>query len=191
MSKHDIDIVRITPEHLTTDAAVAPAAAMLRGLVAAGAAIGWVDPPSIGEVADLLRAVAAEGHRGDASLVFACRGGDLAGLGYWRRYARPTHSPHADIEKVAVHPHCQGAGVGRKLMAELLASARDNAVEVLTLDVREDNTRAIALYESLGFSLYGRLERFVAVGAARYGKRFYAIDLRPGAVGSRPETVGS
>jgi GNAT superfamily N-acetyltransferase len=75
-----------------------------------------------------------------------------------RRYARPTHRPHADIEKVAVAASCQGRGIGRLLMAELVSAAR--------------------LYQSLGFAEYGRLAGFVAVGPARYDKIFYARDLR-------------
>jgi hypothetical protein len=63
-------------------------------------------------------------------------------------------------------------------MTELIEAAIEQQVEVLTLDLRADNTAAIELYESLGFDRYGRLERFVAVGEARYDKLFYALDLR-------------
>ena len=116
-------------------------------------------------------------------LVAATEDGRLLGLGYWRRYDRPTHRPHADVEKVAVDPDHQGRGLGRRLMTELVAAARDAHIEVLTLDQRGDNTRAAALYESLGFRLYGRLERFVAVGDQRWDKLFYALDLRDEALG--------
>ena len=68
-------------------------------------------------------------------------------------------------------------------MTELISAAIDCTVEVLTLDLRADNARAIALYESMGFQPYGRLERFVAVGAKRYDKLFYARDLRFGPAG--------
>jgi len=156
----------------------AQAATLLRGLVAGGAALGWVDPPEPGEVGGLLREVAAASAGGDASLIGAWIGTSLAGVGYWRRYARPTHRPHADIEKVAVAPHCQGRGIGRLLMTELVRSATQAGIEVLTLDFRGDNERAARLYQSLGFTEYGRLPRFVAVGPARYDKIFYARDLR-------------
>jgi len=63
-------------------------------------------------------------------------------------------------------------------MTELVAAARAARVEVLTLDLRGDNVAAAALYESLGFRRYGRLERFVAVGDDRWDKLFYALDLR-------------
>jgi ribosomal protein S18 acetylase RimI-like enzyme len=154
------------------------AAALLRGLVAGGAALGWVDPPDAGEVAALLRDVAAAGERGDACLTGVWIGPELAALGYWQRYARPTHRPHADVEKVAVAPDCQGRGVGRLLMTELIRSASRAGIEVLTLDFRGDNERAARLYQSLGFAEYGRLPRFVAVGTARYDKVLYARDLR-------------
>lgn len=154
------------------------ATAMLRRLVADGAALGWVDPPDLREVAGLLRDVAAAGEHGDAYLLAVWAGTGLAGLGYWQRYARPTNRPHADIQKVAVAPGWQGRGVGRLLMSELVSSAARAGIEVLTLDFRGDNERAARLYESLGFTEYGRLPRFVAVGSARYDKVFYARDLR-------------
>jgi ribosomal protein S18 acetylase RimI-like enzyme len=151
------------------------AADLLHRLVAGGGALGWVDPPSPDEVSRLLGGVAADA---DAALAVATIDGRLIGLGYWRRYERPTHRPHADIEKVAVDPGAQGRGVGRQLMTALIEAATRAGVEVLTLDLRGDNRRAAALYESLGFVRYGRLERFVAVGDQRWDKLFYALDLR-------------
>jgi ribosomal protein S18 acetylase RimI-like enzyme len=138
------------------------AVTLLQQLVADGAALGWLDPPPSDEVACLLREVASQ--RSDACLVAAWSGADLAGLGYWRRYTRPAHRPHADVEKVAVAPAYQGRGAGRLLMTELISAAVSAGIEVLTLDFRGDNERAARLYQSLGFTGYGRLPRFVAVG---------------------------
>jgi ribosomal protein S18 acetylase RimI-like enzyme len=160
-----------------TGAELADATTLLARLVAGGAALGWVDPPTSAEVTALLRDVWTAAP-GDAALAVATDDSRLAGLGYWRRYDRPTHRPHADVEKVAVAPDAQGRGVGRRLMTELIAAARSAGVEVLTLDLRGDNERAAGLYESLGFQRYGRLPRFVAVGDRRWDKLFYALDLR-------------
>jgi ribosomal protein S18 acetylase RimI-like enzyme len=157
------------------DGQVADAVGLLGRLVAGGAALGWVTPPSPAEVRELL---AGEWDGDEAALAVAVEDGRLVALGYWRRYARPTHRPHADVEKVAVDPAFQGRGLGRRLMTELIAAARAAGVEVLTLDLRGDNVPAAALYESLGFRRYGRLERFVAVGDDRWDKLFYALDLR-------------
>jgi ribosomal protein S18 acetylase RimI-like enzyme len=158
---------------------------LLRGLVADGAALGWVEPPGAGEIRELLDGLVAGIPGGDAAVALAVAftadgdvGEEVAGFGYWRRYRRPTHRPHADLEKLAVDPGRQGAGLGRALLSALIAAALDRQVEMLTLDLRGDNARAAALYRKLGFHQYGRLDNFVAVGAARYDTRLYALDLR-------------
>ena len=165
-------VMRVVGPGGLTERDVVDAAAMMRRLVAGGAALGWVEPPPVAEVGRLLSQVAADP---DAVLVLA-GDGPVTGLGYWRRYARPTHRPHADIEKVAADP--PGRGTGRQIMVALIESARAAGIEVLTLDLRGDNKVAQILYESLGFRQYGRLERFVAVGDERWDKLFYALDLR-------------
>lgn len=58
----------------------------------------------------------------------------------------------SDIQNVAVHPDAQGRGIGRALFADLLAHATGDTV---LLEVRTDNTPAIALYESTGFTRIG------------------------------------
>ncbi|MEY6567735.1 N-acetyltransferase family protein, partial [Streptomyces sp. PGLac3x] len=143
-----------------------------------GAAGGWVEPPSPDEVAELFAQVRAATRAGDGALRVAYLGERLVGLGYWLRYARPTHRPHADLEKLAVDAAAHGHGVGRALTAALVADARWAGVEVLTLDARGDNAGALHLYRSLGFTEYGRLPDFVAVGERRYDKVFCMLDLR-------------
>lgn len=154
----------------------AEAAGLFGRLVAAGAALAWLTPPPVDEVADLLRTVVAAGDR-DSGLVAGWLDGSLAGLGWWRRHQRPTWRRNASLERVAVAPEAQGRGVGRRLVAELMATAAAAGVETLTLDMRGDNTRAGRLYEALGFREYGRLTGFVAVGERRYDSVFYACPL--------------
>jgi len=161
-----------------SDEWVAEAADLLARLVRDGAALGWVDPPARHEVEALMATVARAAAAGDAALRVARVDGRLAGLGYWTRYTRPTHRPHADLEKLAVDPAWQGRGIGRALAGALIADARAAGIEVLTLGARGDNSSALHLYRSLGFTEYGRLPRFVAVGDARYDKVFQMIDLR-------------
>lgn len=151
---------------------------ILADLVAGGAALGWVEPPSREEVAELLSHVVSAVQAGDAALRAAYLGRRLVGLGYWLRYARPTHRPHADLEKVAVAAAAHGRGVGRALTAALISDAREAGIEVLTLDARGDNANALHLYRSLGFTEYGRLPGFVAVGEHRYDKVFHMLDFR-------------
>jgi ribosomal protein S18 acetylase RimI-like enzyme len=91
---------------------------------------------------------------------------------------RPTHRPHADLEKLAVEESMHGRGIGRRLTSALIGDARAAGIEVLTLDARGDNDTALHVYRALGFTEYGRLRDFVAVGERRYDKVLYALDLR-------------
>lgn len=151
---------------------------LLAGLVASGAALGWVEPPSRREIEQLLRELTDESTVGNASVAIADKGSELIAFGCWRRYQRPTHRPHADIPYLAVAADCQGQGIGGRVLDSLIDAANNSRIEQLTLDARGDNSAAHALWRSRGFVEYGRLTDFVAVGEARYDKTFWALDLR-------------
>jgi putative acetyltransferase len=76
----------------------------------------------------------------------------IAGL-----HVRGGKQRHVAALGIAVHDRYQGQGIGRQLMAALLDLA-DNWLGLLRveLEVFADNTRAIGLYESLGFRHEGR-----------------------------------
>ncbi|RSK42475.1 GNAT family N-acetyltransferase [Hymenobacter perfusus] len=65
---------------------------------------------------------------------------------------------------VAIDVSAQGQGLGRRLFTELLSQTKARFPEVSRVEllVRESNTRAIALYEKLGFRQEGRFEGRVA-----------------------------
>ncbi len=67
-----------------------------------------------------------------------------------------------------------GLGIGKKLCLAMIETARELGVTKIDLKVREDNARAIRLYESVGFKREGVNER-----ALRVGGRYYA-DLMMG-----------
>jgi ribosomal protein S18 acetylase RimI-like enzyme len=173
-----LDAAQLTADPLLASGFAESAHRILADLVGAGAALGWVEPPSRDEVAELLGAVVSAVRAGDAALRAAYLDRRLLGLGYWLRYTRPTHRPHADLEKLAVDAAAHGRGVGRALTAALISDARRAGIEVLTLDARGDNANALHLYRSLGFTEYGRLPDFVAVGERRYDKVLCLLDLR-------------
>lgn len=62
----------------------------------------------------------------------------------------------ADVTNIAVLPEARRRGVGRCLVEALIAEAVVRGVKLLHLEVRESNTVARALYESLGFVTDGR-----------------------------------
>lgn len=67
------------------------------------------------------------------------------------RVVRPPRADRAYIGHVAVRPELRGGGIGRALVGWLLQAARDEGFRVAALDVADDNPRARALYEGLGF----------------------------------------
>jgi len=151
---------------------------ILADLVVGGAALGWVEPPTLDEVTELFDEVAAAAEDGNGSLRAAYVDRHLLGVGYWMRYPRPTHRRNADLQKIAVTKAAQGHGIGRAVTTTLIDDARRADIEVLTLDVRGDNLGAQHLYESLGFLQYGRIPKFVAVNEDRYDKICYYLTLR-------------
>lgn len=64
------------------------------------------------------------------------------------------------IANIAVAPEFRRRGVGTMLLEGLLAHARAHALSFLTLEVRESNLPAIALYSKVGFSQVGRRRGF-------------------------------
>ena len=59
--------------------------------------------------------------------------------------------PLVNIHDIAVSPSARGQGIGRKLLAAVEAEARNLGCCKVTLEVRSDNTRAMGLYQSVGF----------------------------------------
>nr|WP_122011904.1 ribosomal protein S18-alanine N-acetyltransferase [Maliibacterium massiliense] len=55
------------------------------------------------------------------------------------------------ITNVAVHPGFRAQGIGRALVAELIARAQARGAAAMTLEVRPSNTYARRLYEHFGF----------------------------------------
>jgi ribosomal-protein-alanine N-acetyltransferase len=74
----------------------------------------------------------------------------------------------ANVHTIGVDPAWQRKGVGRALLTALLTKA-DNAKAPVYLEVRTDNRRAIALYETHGFSRIGlRRKYYQPSGADAY-----------------------
>jgi [ribosomal protein S18]-alanine N-acetyltransferase len=67
---------------------------------------------------------------------------------------------------VAVVISSRRRGIGRALMGDLLAYARQHAVVRILLEVRASNAPALALYESLGFVRFNVRDGYYADGEA-------------------------
>lgn len=64
---------------------------------------------------------------------------------------------------VTVLKEAWGRGIGSALMERLIAHAREHDIEIIELQVRRDNARAIRLYEKFGFVKIGRYPGYMKV----------------------------
>lgn len=73
----------------------------------------------------------------------------IAGIGSYRRY-----SHRCDLAIALYQKYC-GLGLGEMMMTEALKVAKQAGYEQAELEVVADNTRAVHLYEKMGFQKYG------------------------------------
>lgn len=90
-----------------------------------------------------------------AESVGEVEGGDAATglLGY---VVAVVLGPEAEIADLAVAPESRRLGIGRALLARVLAELGEAGARTVYLEVRESNQAARALYEANGFGSVGR-----------------------------------
>jgi ribosomal-protein-alanine N-acetyltransferase len=86
----------------------------------------------------------------------------LVGYGGIARLGRKPPYEY-EIHTIGVDTAYQGQGIGREMLNRLVTVAADDAVY---LEVRTDNTAAIAMYESAGFVNVGLRKRYYRVSGA-------------------------
>lgn len=91
---------------------------------------------------DPARSIPADG----ALLLVATLHGEPVGCGALR-----LHSSWASVKRMWVAPSVRGLGLGRRLLADLEATAAARGVRTLRLETNEALTEAIALYRSAGY----------------------------------------
>jgi ribosomal protein S18 acetylase RimI-like enzyme len=69
----------------------------------------------------------------------------------------PRANHRAELGPLYVIPDAQGKGAAKALIDVAFASARDQAIWQIELDVNEENARAISFYKRLGFHQAGRI----------------------------------
>jgi len=71
----------------------------------------------------------------------------------------------ADVLRVAVHPAYRRRGIGRALLADLVAEAARRGCDEVLLEVHATNPAATAMYRAAGFTEIARRRRYYASGA--------------------------
>ena len=93
----------------------------------------------------------------DRAIVGAFDRGALVGLAAWHREEMRKMHHKGFVWGVFVKDTHRGQGLGRRLLeAVIMLARRAPGILVLNLTAYADNHAAIALYESLGFVIYGR-----------------------------------
>lgn len=67
---------------------------------------------------------------------------------------------YGHILNIAVRKDVQGRGIGREVLGYALGQLREMGAEWVYLEVRENNSRAIKLYETFGMKATGRIKRY-------------------------------
>jgi ribosomal-protein-alanine N-acetyltransferase len=64
------------------------------------------------------------------------------------------------VNNIAIHPDCRGLGLGEAVMRHAIAKVRAAGGAFMTLEVRQSNTAAVALYKKLGFEVMGTRKNY-------------------------------
>lgn len=171
-----------TVEHLTSlsgpdlidlcDAAVAA--------IADGGGFGWVQPPPRQTMEKYWQGVLLVPER---ELFVSRLDGVICGSAQFVRPPRNNEAQSfaAQISGTFVAPWARGRGNARLLTLAIEKAAAARGFRVLNLDIRETQSAAIALYESLGFERWGTHPRYAFVEGRMIAGHYYTKELRPSA----------
>src|SRR5690242_7147228 len=90
--------------------------------------------------------------------------GRLVGILRFERAQREKNRHRASLHSVYVTPEYRGRGIARELLTEVLRIARTRGLEQIELAVGTEQLAAKRLYESFGFSCYGREPHALKMG---------------------------
>jgi ribosomal-protein-alanine N-acetyltransferase len=81
-----------------------------------------------------------------SSFTVATLGGRIVAYAWCEIYGK-----HAHLTRLAVHPSCQGQGIGRQILYQAMVDVLDAGADLITLNTQEKNRRSRALYRQYGF----------------------------------------
>ncbi|HYM04318.1 MAG TPA: GNAT family N-acetyltransferase [Stellaceae bacterium] len=146
--------------------------------IADGGGFGWIEAPPRHIMENYWRGVLlVPGRR-----LFAARlDGTIGGS------AQLLHPPRnneaqafaAQMMHNFMAPWARGHGLARRLVVAVEDAARDAGFAILNLDVRDTQTAAIQLYETLGYVRWGTHPFYARVGGAVIPGHYYYKRLEP------------
>lgn len=82
---------------------------------------------------------------------------------------------HRAAMGIAVMKDYWNKGIGKKMMQECINWCKEKGVEQLELEVVAQNNRAVSMYKSLGFEIYGTKKHALKYGDGTYADEYYMI----------------
>ncbi len=149
-----------------------------------GGGFGWLVPPSRRVLERYWKGVLLVPQR---SLFVARLNGAIVGSA---QLVRPPRNNEAQVFAAAITtnfiaPFARGHGLARDITIAVERAAREDGFSHLTLDVRETQTAAIRLYQSLGYNHWGTNPDYAIVDDEMIAGRYYAKRL----IGDLPDTA--
>ncbi len=112
--------------------------------------------------AERLYIASLEGSKSSVMLV-AKSGEEIVGIASFNGNERERLRHHGELG-ISVKKAFWGQGVGSALVEAVIAFAKDTVgAEIISLNVRSDNLRAIRLYEKYGFEKIGCFRKFMKI----------------------------
>ncbi len=149
-----------------------------------GGGFGWLVPPSRRVLERYWKGVLLVPQR---SLFVARLNGAIVGSA---QLVRPPRNNEAQVFAAAITtnfiaPFARGHGLARDITIAVERAAREDGFSHLTLDVRETQTAAIQLYQSLGYEHWGTNPDYAIVDDEMIAGRYYVKRL----TGGLPDTA--
>jgi hypothetical protein len=144
-----------------------------------GGGFGWVNPPGRNALERYFKGLLLVPER---SLYLARLDGVIVGSAQLVRPPRNNEAQAfaATLMHAFIAPYARGHGLARLLTERVEEGARALGYQVLNLDVRETQTAAIAMYESLGYIRWGIHPAYARVGGRTVRGVYYFKLLQPG-----------
>ena len=132
---------------------------LINSLVEEGAEIGVCEPYSREEEADWLAGLLAAVEKGERLSAVAEAGGRV--VGHVEVRVGRCYEGHTGVLGIAVKRGFRELGIGTELMRMAEQLARERGLRLLTLEVFATNSRAIHVYEKMGYRIVGRLPKAI------------------------------
>jgi ribosomal protein S18 acetylase RimI-like enzyme len=143
-----------------------------------GGGFGWVTPPGRRALESYFRGVLLVPER---ELFVARLNGEIVGSAILVRPPRNNEAQTfaANLMHAYVAPYARGHGLARMLTEGVEDRARELGYHILNLDVRETQTAAIRLYQSLGYIRWGEHPEYAQIRGRVVSGFFFYKRLRP------------